>query len=211
MDQSVSSELSKRCTGPCGKIKPLSEFSPDVSKRDGRRSRCRVCINADARQRWPERAERQAEARRLERAADPEKFREARRRRNRRRAAANEEWRRRDRAANPEKYREQARRYQGKGWGRARLARVRAQVFGHYGTCCACCGSTDDLTIDHTVTDGAAHRAKRFGHRGGLNFYLWLIREGFPDGYQTLCRPCNSSKATGSRCRLDHDLATGFG
>ena len=35
-------------------------------------------------------------------------------------------------------------------------------------------------------------------------FYGWLIANGFPPGYQTLCRPCNASKADSPACRLDH-------
>ncbi len=34
--------------------------------------------------------------------------------------------------------------------------------------------------------------------------YRWLIRNGFPEGFQTLCMPCNSSKRDGDRCRLGH-------
>lgn len=82
---------------------------------------------------------------------------------------------------------------------------IRDQVFGHYGRVCACCGASEDMTIDHPGGDGAAHRVELFGvERSGTGhqFYLWLIREGFPDGYQALCRPCNSSKWTGEHCRI---------
>lgn len=84
---------------------------------------------------------------------------------------------------------------------------IRAQVFDHYGWQCACCGSTVALQIDHVAGNGTQHRRELFGStRGasGTSFYAWLIRNDFPEGYQTLCHPCNASKHTGTHCRLDH-------
>ena len=74
-------------------------------------------------------------------------------------------------------------------------------VFAHYGAVCSCpgCGATDDLAIDHVNGDGAEHR-RTFGVR----FHALLIAEGFPDGYQTMCRPCNTSKGEGQACQLWH-------
>lgn len=40
--------------------------------------------------------------------------------------------------------------------------------------------------------------------RGGSNFYPWLIKNGFPSGFQTLCGPCNASKGAGDRCGIRH-------
>jgi hypothetical protein len=74
-------------------------------------------------------------------------------------------------------------------------------VFGHYGTACACCGGTADLQIDHVNGDGAAHRAQ-VGR--GTSMYRWLASNGFPSGFQTLCRRCNTSKGTGAACTLNH-------
>lgn len=81
--------------------------------------------------------------------------------------------------------------------------RTRQRVFAHYGTHCACCGETEDLTIDHVNGGGAAHR-EEVGNRGGLPFFKWLIRNGFPAGFQTLCSPCNLNKGEGPRCYLPH-------
>lgn len=86
---------------------------------------------------------------------------------------------------------------------------LRNAVFGHYGWTCACCGTSDGLTIDHVNGDGKAHREQLFsGKRGGQGsqFYRWLIKNNFPEGYQTLCRPCNASKKEGARCNLDHGM-----
>lgn len=86
-------------------------------------------------------------------------------------------------------------------------ARLRTAVLAHYGTACACCGTTKLLGIDHVHGDGAKHRRELFEGRGGARFYAWLIAQGFPEGYQTLCQPCNASKRTGRRCRLDHSAS----
>jgi len=89
---------------------------------------------------------------------------------------------------------------------RRRSEACRAQVLEHYGTVCACCGTTDDLTIDHINGDGQEHRKELFGSTKAqpAAFYRWLVRSGFPDGFQTLCRLCNSSKGQGGRCRRWH-------
>jgi len=82
----------------------------------------------------------------------------------------------------------------------------RARVLAHYGTSCACCGATEKLAIDHINGDGGAHRKELFGDPriGGTLFTIWLVKQGFPPGYQTLCVPCNASKRNGDSCRLDH-------
>ena len=80
---------------------------------------------------------------------------------------------------------------------REKLAKARATVLEHYGASCACCGTTDQLSIDHVNGDGHLHRQEV---RGSL--YLWLIGEGYPDGFQTLCKACNTSKGRGPACRI---------
>lgn len=79
---------------------------------------------------------------------------------------------------------------------------ARQTVFDHYGWVCSCCGSRYDLTIDHVDGKGYWHRQELFGdpRRAGWHFYRWLIRNGLPDGYVTLCRRCNQSKKRWDRC-----------
>ena len=110
------------------------------------------------------------------------------------------EWARARRLADPGKHNAALRKYR---------SDTRGRVLSHYGSSCGCCGTTENLTIDHVAGGGAAHRRQVFGRRngGGADFYAWLIANGFPDGYQVLCRPCNSSKADGERCRMDHEPA----
>ena len=68
--------------------------------------------------------------------------------------------------------------------------KIKIKIFSHYGWKCACCGETrkEFLTIDHINGGGTKHR-KETG--GGLGFYYWLIRNGFPKEYRTLCMNCN--------------------
>ena len=83
----------------------------------------------------------------------------------------------------------------------------RAMVLDHYGHECACCGSTENLTLDHVNGDGKQHRAEIGG--SGSVLYGWLVANDFPvdPPLQVLCFPCNKSKGTGDRCRLDHQAA----
>ncbi|MFZ4580668.1 MAG: hypothetical protein ACOYOB_19965, partial [Myxococcota bacterium] len=76
---------------------------------------------------------------------------------------------------------------------KARRDRVRADVFGHYGTVCACCGEARDpfLQIDHIDGTGYAH-VDRAGRRvAGGQLYAQLKRTGYPTGYRVLCSNCN--------------------
>lgn len=83
------------------------------------------------------------------------------------------------------------------------MRRARKQlVFAHYGAECACCGEgmLEFLTIDHV--DGGGHKHRRTGEigNGGDAFYRWLVKEGLPAGYQTLCWNCNSAKGIYGAC-----------
>lgn len=85
-----------------------------------------------------------------------------------------------------------------------------ALVLAHYSATdppsCKCCGSRVDLQIDHVNGGGAEHRTELFGrpHAAGDHFYDWLIRNGFPEKYQVLCKPCNDSKGEGVHCQIWH-------
>ena len=85
----------------------------------------------------------------------------------------------------------------------ARRANKR-RVLEHYGTSCACCGTTEHLAIDHVKGDGKRHREEIGATSQAL--YVWLIKNNFPAGFQTLCTSCNNSKKDGDRCRLIHDV-----
>jgi len=64
---------------------------------------------------------------------------------------------------------------------------------------CNCCGERhiQFLALDHIGGGGNKHR-KEVGY--GDQFFRWLIRNGFPDGYQVLCHNCNLSIALYGVC-----------
>jgi hypothetical protein len=63
---------------------------------------------------------------------------------------------------------------------------------------CACCGETEIsfLTMDHINNNGAEHRKKIFKSktRGGYSFYVWIIKNNFPEDLQVLCMNCQFGK-----------------
>ena len=223
----------KTCT-KCRESKPLDQFGPQCKSPDGLHPWCRAC-QAEAKRRYrqtnPE-AVRESDRRKREknpglyreidrrkreqnpelyreigrrwREANPERAREIQREASRRWQQENPELRqeavRRWREANPELVREHDRR---------KRERLRAAVFGHYGRKCACCGTMNDLSIDHIAGNGKEHRLELFGdeRKSGDRMLRWMIKQGFPDGFQTLCMPCNTSKHDGPACRIDHAAA----
>lgn len=91
--------------------------------------------------------------------------------------------------------------------------RLKNTVFDHYGRVCDCCGEDDIrfLSIDHEDGKGAEHR-KEAKCGSGTAFYAWLIRNGFPTGYKTLCISCNIAKGRLGRCpHEDFDVMTMIG
>src|SRR3990167_5409425 len=85
---------------------------------------------------------------------------------------------------------------------------LKAKVYAAYSgsiSMCACCGESEKefLCIDHINGNGAEHRKLIAGKNrgvGGVKLYLWLIRNGFPTGFQILCNNCDTSKGSGSVC-----------
>lgn len=141
--------------------------------------------------------------------------REAMRESDRQRYAANREAEldrdRQYREANREVLRERGRQYYAENRKALRerdlrrIAHIQALVFNHYGWRCACCGTAAKLSIDHVNGGGKTHREALFGRSTeSVQFYLLLIAENFPAGYQTLCRSCNASKGSSTHCRLAH-------
>jgi len=74
---------------------------------------------------------------------------------------------------------------------------IRLEVLIHYGgnpLKCACCGETimEFLSIDHIEGGGTKHRKEI--RKNGIEFYWWLRKMEYPDGYQVLCMNCNWGK-----------------
>jgi len=70
-------------------------------------------------------------------------------------------------------------------------AKCKRLVFEHYGKICKCCGEDEKLflTIDHINGGGEKHRKKI-----GRKICVWLFKNNFPEGFQTLCFNCNWGK-----------------
>lgn len=73
--------------------------------------------------------------------------------------------------------------------------------YGGGNTACVLCGmdNIDCLSIDHINGDGGKERKSGLyrklthdGHNqpGGQQFYKWLVKNGYPKGYRTLCMNC---------------------
>ncbi len=87
-----------------------------------------------------------------------------------------------------------------------RTLRIKTDVLTRYGGGkCACvkCGFSDirALSIDHINNDGAKARATIKPNRSrafsGLEFYVWLRKNDYPKGLQTLCMNCQWVKRMG--------------
>jgi hypothetical protein len=86
----------------------------------------------------------------------------------------------------------------------AKALRIKTKVINHYShgimRCmnpkCEVPGGTKNiigLCIDH-INGGGREEMRKLGMRGGTAFYLWLIRNNYPKGYQVLCATCNIIK-----------------
>lgn len=74
-----------------------------------------------------------------------------------------------------------------------RQQRFKQAVLDYYGRACVCCGESEEtfLCVDHINNDGSQHR-KEIGV--GSKLMEWLVRQGFPEGFQMLCWNCNAGK-----------------
>ncbi len=62
---------------------------------------------------------------------------------------------------------------------------------------CACCGEDFHeifLTVDHVIP------VSKTDYKRETGLYGRLIREGYPEGYQVLCRNCNFAKRDSAQC-----------
>jgi hypothetical protein len=223
-DTLVPPVATKTCTAPGHQGPnplPVTEFGRAADNRDKLKYRCRKCM-AEATRRW-QAANPDKKRGKDQRWQQANRDRLQRQRQQRYQVERDQalEAARRWRLENPEKAREHDRRPRSaqdlavarertRRWRLENPAKVgrsdrqaRADVFAHYGQACACCGTTDGLSIDHINGDGSQHR-EQIGKSTGAAFYRWLIRSGFPGGFQTLCLPCNQSKQNSEACRLNH-------
>ena len=79
----------------------------------------------------------------------------------------------------------------------------RALAIEHYGGKCACCGETepDFLSFDHIGGGGSKHRKEVLR---GRTMGAWLVRNGYPEGFQILCHNCNLARGFYGYCPHHH-------
>ena|SRR3990167_2533984 len=73
--------------------------------------------------------------------------------------------------------------------------KIKNEILSHYSSPspkCACCAESlmEFLAIDHINPKGA------YGHKkgiSGISLYLWIRKNGFPQGFRVLCHNCNQS------------------
>lgn len=84
----------------------------------------------------------------------------------------------------------------------AQWQRDKHDVITYYGPDCQCCDEDfyPVLVIDHIYGKGTKQREDLKAQGRGSNFYRWLIRTGYPQGFQVLCANCNMAKGTKSSC-----------
>lgn len=72
---------------------------------------------------------------------------------------------------------------------------IRRQALAHYGGKCACCGETNEafLAFDHINGGDTRHRGQPDRRKSGT-IAMWLMRNGYPGGFQVLCHNCNWAK-----------------
>jgi len=69
-------------------------------------------------------------------------------------------------------------------------AKLKAEVYSHYGSVCSCCGESNlgFLSIDHINGGGFKHRTEV---GGGLGILYDIRKRGYPPEFQILCFNCN--------------------
>jgi len=81
-------------------------------------------------------------------------------------------------------------------------AKLRSEIFSHYGNKCVCCGESQEkfLTIDHKDNNGGRWRRENPGHKNGHRLHLWIKRHHYPKNLQLLCWNCNVAKGLYGKC-----------
>lgn len=82
---------------------------------------------------------------------------------------------------------------------REHMREVKREILSYYSNSkqpkCLWCGEDRIacLSIDHIDGDGASER-RRLGYKSVSYLYWWLRKQGYPEGYQTLCMNCQFVK-----------------
>jgi hypothetical protein len=93
--------------------------------------------------------------------------------------------------------------------GQQVVAKQKHDIISHYSKKtmkCARCGFSDmrALSIDHINGGGRKHTEEI--KKQGTIFYRWLIKNGFPEGFQVLCMNCNYIKKSENKEDTGHKV-----
>jgi phage gpG-like protein len=86
--------------------------------------------------------------------------------------------------------------------------KLRNQFFERYGRSCACCGEDNPmfLSIEHLNGNGAEHR-RQLNRESPDSIMADIRKNGWPDGYATLCMNCNFAKwRNGGMCPHEQEV-----
>lgn len=81
--------------------------------------------------------------------------------------------------------------------GKESYRKKRLSVLQHYSHSeqpfCECCGERhiEFLAIDHI--NGGGNRLRKAQGSAGTRTFMWLLKNGFPEGFRVLCNNCNMS------------------
>lgn len=77
--------------------------------------------------------------------------------------------------------------------GKEHLRKRKEQALKVYGERCVLCGHNNfkDLCLDHIANGGYIHRILDFK---AASLVIWVYKNNYPPGFQTLCRNCNARK-----------------
>lgn len=162
--------------------RPCIREHPQTPDNINKRGWCKKCASLRAKKYYEAHKDKITASRRAQRSADIDRARAKDRGNYLRHAEARKEYSRAWRAANKEHATSRDAEYR---------AQVRDAVFDAYGWSCACCSDSVPrfLTIDHVNGNGSEHRKLT-----GPALHRTLRREGYPEGYRTLCSSCNAGR-----------------
>lgn len=176
----------------------LCEFSPEKNGKYGVDSKCKACRRKYANDKYRNDLEYADRQRRYKREKYANDFEYAKKERedDRNKYRDDKVWSDKIKKSKRDRYQNDL------NWAKKERGRVnkknrldRYLCIQHYGLKCQCPGCNEDryecLTIDHIN----GYDKNSGEPRAGNPLYRWIIKNNFPEGFQTLCSNCNQTKS----------------
>ena len=195
--------MDKKQCSKCKRCLLISDFYRSPISKDGYCSSCKDCARIYQQAHRKEGADRSRHYRmrhhekavavvRAYQKAHPDKVKEWQHRNYLKHKEQREEWRQKYLARPGVR---EASQLQRRLSSRVFRSKVRQETLAHYSngtSCCLCCNECDSdvLSVDH-INGGGRHQRQLLKLPGGWQFYLWLQKQNYPDGYRVLCHNCN--------------------